>query len=506
MEILWEKLKSGSDIRGTAAEGVEGQHIELTDEAVTGIALGYVKFLSKQLNKNANELIIALGRDSRISGPRINECVQNAFLSCGVTVYSSGLSSTPAMFMSTLKEVLNADASVMITASHHPFNKNGLKFFTKDGGLEGCDITEILSYAKASDFCEKTCGGKVVDVPLMDLYSKILADKVRTATGLEKPLSGLKIIVDAGNGAGGFYVEKVLKPLGADTEGSQFLTPDGMFPNHVPNPENKEAMQSICSAVIGSRADFGIIFDTDVDRAGAVSASGEEINRNRLIALISAILLEEKTGAYIVTDSITSDGLAEFIAEKGGIHHRFKRGYKNVINEAIKLNSEGKYCPLAIETSGHAALKENYFLDDGAYLVTRLIIKLAQLHLQGKTLDYLTDSLKQAKEEAEIRMGFKTADFKAYGQKVIDELKDYALTNKNFKVAPVNNEGLRVSFDKGVGDGWFLLRLSVHDPIMPLNIESNTAGGTLLIAKQLYEFLSRYDNLNIDTLKAFVGA
>ena len=178
--------------------------------------------------------------------------------------------------------------------------------------------------------------------------------------------------MDAGNGAGGFFADKVLEVLGADTNGSQFLDPDGTFPNHIPNPEDKEAMESICDAVIKKNADLGIIFDTDVDRAAVVDRFGRDINRNRIIALISAIVLGERKGATIVTDSITSEGLKKFIEEDlGGVHHRFKRGYKNVINEAIRLNEEGTYTPVAIETSGHCALMENYFLDDGAYLIAR---------------------------------------------------------------------------------------------------------------------------------------
>lgn len=189
----------------------------------------------------------------------------------------------------------------------------------------------------------------------------------------------MKIIVDAGNGSGGFYAEKVLKNLGADVEGSQFLDPDGMFPNHIPNPENKEAMDSISKATVNSNADLGIIFDTDVDRAAIVDSKGMEINKNSLIALISNIVLRENPGSTIVTDSVTSIGLNEYISEHGGVHHRFKRGYKNVINEAIRLNNEGISAPLAIETSGHAALKENYFLDDGAYLVSKIIINAAKM-------------------------------------------------------------------------------------------------------------------------------
>ena len=141
-----------------------------------------------------------------------------------------------------------------------------------------------------------------------------------------------------------------------------------MFPNHIPNPENEDAMRSICAAVRNNNADLGIIFDTDVDRAGCVGADGEEINRNRLIALAAYMVSGEKGGATIVTDSVTSDGLREYLENTlNDTHYRYRRGYKNVINKAIELCRDGINCPLAIETSGHAALRENYFLDDGAY-------------------------------------------------------------------------------------------------------------------------------------------
>ena len=157
-----------------------------------------------------------------------------------------------------------------------------------------------------------------LDAPYIVQGNKIIA-----AAGRPRPLEGLRIVVDAGNGAGGFFTRKVLEPLGADTTGSRYLSPDGRFPNHAPNPESPEAMVSIRDAVLENRADFGIIFDTDVDRAGAVLSSGEELNRNRLIAMIAAILLREHPGTTIVTDSITSTGLAAFIRERGGVHRRF---------------------------------------------------------------------------------------------------------------------------------------------------------------------------------------
>lgn len=277
-----------------------------------------------------------------------------------------------------------------------------------------------------------------------------------------------------------------------------------MFPNHIPNPENETAMAAVTKAVLDAKADFGVIFDTDVDRAGAVDSRGNEINRNRLIALISAILLEEKKPAVIVTDSITSSGLKKFIENHGGMHHRFKRGYKNVINEAIRLNREGQYCPLAIETSGHAALKENYFLDDGAYLVTKLIIKGAQLRSQGKRLDDLLIGLEEPAESREFRMNVSRPDFKAFGESVINDITCYASQEADWEIVPDNYEGIRISFPPSEGDGWFLLRMSLHEPLMPLNIESNAVGGVKTIARKLYPLLYKYEELDVSTLKDFL--
>ncbi|MBQ7522009.1 MAG: phosphomannomutase/phosphoglucomutase, partial [Clostridia bacterium] len=313
-----------------------------------------------------------------------------------------------------------------------------------------------------------------------------------------KPLQNFKIVVDAGNGAGGFYANNVLAPLGADITGSQFLDPDGMFPNHIPNPEDETAMHSICQAVLENHADLGVIFDTDVDRGGAVDSNGQEINRNRLVALASAIALENNPNGTIVTDSTTSSGLKTFIeSDLHGKHHRFKRGYKNVINEAIRLNKMGIDCPLAIETSGHAAMRENYFLDDGAYLCTKIIIKMAQLRKVGKSISDLTATLKEPVESREIRFKITDSDFKATGNRIITELESYTKTQSTWTLADDSREGVRVSFDKDNGDGWFLLRLSVHDPIMPLNIESDSYGGTDIILNQLMGFLKTIKGLEL---------
>ncbi len=502
----WGQFKSGTDIRGVASEGVKGEEINLTDDVIEKISLGFASWLSKNVDKPYNKLKISVGHDSRISAERIKNCVIKALNSCGITVLDCGLSSTPAMFMTTID--LSCDGAIQITASHHPFNRNGLKFFTRSGGLESTDIENILQLAQNGNLCYGLEKGVTEKLDYMSTYSLHLRETIKkgvNSKNYDYPLEGFKIVVDAGNGAGGFYANDVLKPLGADIRGSQFLEPDGTFPNHIPNPENKEAMDSISKATVAANADLGVIFDTDVDRGGAVDSKGKEINRNRLVALASAIALEGNDGGTIVTDSITSDGLKKYIEnELHGKHHRFKRGYKNVINEALRLNKDGINCPLAIETSGHAALRENYFLDDGAYLVTKIIIKMANLKKEGKNINSLLDNLSEPKESEEFRLSILEDDFKSYGNDVIKNLESFAKHKDGWHVVEDNYEGIRVSCNKDKGDGWFLLRLSVHDPIMPLNIESDSAGGINVILKDLYKYLSECNGLNTTTIKKYI--
>jgi len=493
MDIIYE-LQNGTDIRGIAYKN-DKKEVNLTIKEVKRIAEGFYLWLK---NKKRKETItISVGCDSRITG----ESFKNAFISIlknhGCNVIDCNMATTPAMFMTTKMNNYSCDGAVMITASHLPYYYNGIKFFTNEGGLEKTDIKEILDICCVDKgLFSKNIKGNIIRKDILEDYSKLLVDKIRNEINSSKnynePLSGMKIIVDAGNGAGGFFAEKVLLRLGADITGSQYLNPDGMFPNHVPNPENKEAMESICHAVIKNKSNLGIIFDTDVDRAAIVDKNGKPINKNALIALISTIILEENPNTYIVTDSITSEYLSRFIDDLNGKHHRFKRGYKNVINEAIRLNNEGKECHLAIETSGHAALKENYFLDDGAYLISKILVKAAKLHEDGKSIDVLISNLEHGKEEKEVRLGIDVKDYKEYANELLNELKIYIKDTMYWTEVINNYEGIRVNCKKENENGWFLIRLSLHEPLLAINIESNNIGGCEKIYNNLKLFLKKY--------------
>lgn len=499
----YQSLKSGTDIRGDAL----GEKAVLTNEVALCIGGAFITWLSEKTGKHPGALTVAIGRDSRLTGPALLAACAEGMARTGAQVWDYGMCTTPAMYMSLLTEGFKGDASIMVTASHHPYYRNGLKFFLPEGGVSATDISMILSIASNT---------APVDGPhpavqkrdFLPVYKQQLMDRMRRGldTDVACPLLGLHVVVDAGNGAGGFY-EEMLREMGAWTEGSQFLEPDGHFPNHIPNPENEQAMAAISQAVIRVGADLGVIFDADCDRAAIVDAAGREINRNRLIALISAILLDKKPGATIVTDSVTSSGLAQFITEWGGVHYRYKRGYRNVIDEAVRLNAAGIDCPLAIETSGHAALRENHFLDDGMYLVTVLIVEAMRLKQEGKELSSLLDGLREPVESVELRLNITAPDFREAGRTVIERVMDHASYETDWHIAPDNREGVRINFDldDGLQNGWFLLRLSVHDPVLPLNVESDVPGGVRTMLSKLLSVLDGIEDIDISPIRAYLS-
>ena len=180
-EIL--KLQNGSDVRGVALPGVEGENVNLTPEICNRIGQAFAEWLSKKLDKPRENLRVGIGMDSRLSGQELSVGVSGGLKSEGVEIFCCGLATTPAMFMSIVFEQTKFDGAIMITASHLPFNRNGLKFFDKDGGLEHDDITEILKIA-----CERN--EKIIDISsqknldLLFLYSQHLRGAIMCGRSL----------------------------------------------------------------------------------------------------------------------------------------------------------------------------------------------------------------------------------------------------------------------------------------------------------------------------------
>ena len=499
----WLKLRSGSDIRGPEDR--------LTDEVVSRIGYAFASWLAARRRTTPDALKIAVGRDSRASGARLMRALIRGVTAADSDVVDCGLCVAPALFMtvSAGQEDAAADGAVMVTASHHAPGLNGFKFVAasdapgESGGLSEADVITILRIAAQTEVPERLVTRRDL-MPgyrgfLRQVFARYLEDDAL------KPLLGMHVVVDASSGAGGFYAG-FLEELGAETTGSCNLEPDGDFPSHIPTPEDPQALAALKRTVLEQQADLGVIFDADCDRAAIVDQDGKAIGQNRLIALMAAMLLEDHPGATFVTDSVTSSGLSAFIAEWGGVHYRFKRGYRNVIDEAIRLNAEGIDCPLAIETSGHAAFRENGFLDDGVYLVTRVICEALNRKREGETLSALIDDLQEPVESVELRLPI--LDFEDWTpeeevQDIVEGILSHTLAHHEWQLAPDNREGVRIIFnlDDGVNNAWFQLRKSVHDPVVVLNAESDVPGGVRRILGWLYDLIGETRLLDVAKLK-----
>ena len=468
----------------------------LTNDLTEKLGYSFALWLARRLDTTPDKLAISVGRDSRPSGSRLAHAIIDGLTAADADVYDCGMATTPAMQMSIELGDIRANGAVMVTASARESCMNGFKFFTPDGAVTPEDAQAILEMALAATVPHRL----VKPLDLMAEYRARLKSIVFEFMGEEValPLLGLHVVIDASSGVGGFYAE-LLESLGADTEGSLNLEPDGLFLSHLPNPESPEALRALSASVIENEADLGILFDADGDRVAIVDQNGKVINRNRLIALIAAILLEDEKNLTFVTDSVTSSGLTRFITEWGGTHYRYRRGHKNVIDEAKRLAAEGFNVPAAIETSGHAAMAENYFIDDGMYLATKIVCEAMWRKRDGLTLSSLIDELQEPQESVEVRLPIIQDDYKRAAGYVIEAVLSHTLTNPEWRLAPDNREGLRILFslDGGVDNAWFMLRLSIHDPVMPVNAESDVPGGLEHILNQLYAVLEK-DNEELD--------
>ena len=509
-ESFFTRLQNGNDVRG-AAIATETEAKTISVSIVKYIARAFAEWLTKKTGKPRQFVKIGVGHDSRVTAKDMKEaCLYG--LAC-VRSYDCGLITTPAMFQSVLLPDSDFDGSIMLTASHLPFNRNGMKFFTKEGALAKSGLKEIL--AIAADLAEKygepdeeglvsaaalpkySISPKVFD--MKGVYCRHMQDLIKKEVAgedYEHPLAGLHIVEDAGNGASGFFATEILAPLGADISGSVFLDPDGTFPNHVPNPEDRAAMEAAKKATLEAGADLGVVFDCDGDRGAVVFSDGTEVNRNTLIALLSVIVAEKAPGSTIVTDSVTSDELAEFLTKELNLKHlRFKRGYKNVIDKGVELNAAGETCELAIETSGHGAFKENHFSDDGAYIALKIICRMAVLKKEDRKIESLIENLKTPAESEEMRFHIIPEDFKAAGQEILDSFRAFCEADPRFHIVEPNYEGIRAAFDDEEVKGWMLLRMSLHDPVIPVNLESEREGGTAIIRERIRPFLEAHKDV-----------
>mmetsp|Transcript_7315 Transcript_7315/g.14363 ORF Transcript_7315/g.14363 Transcript_7315/m.14363 type:complete len:677 (-) Transcript_7315:1419-3449(-) len=539
------QLASGSDIRGqfvphpvtgriaALARSIGQTKIPaLTPFAAHCLGFAFATMLKEEQRMNGQqdeEVTVCIGRDPREHGLMLADSfARGAGGLKGVKVCYTGIATTPALFEFCRSSLCHG--GVMVTASHLPEDRNGFKFFDAyNGGFRKSQINEMLEIAQDHAHVWFDMGilpptniGCVCcdeHVNWMEHYQEqlkiALMRQVNKEENREQPLKGLNIVLNSGNGSGGFF-QKVLADLGANVDGSINIKADPSFPRGVPNPENDEMIQDTIRACEAANADLGILLDTDADRCGLVAPGSytqvstslegndmlfkpsvyEPINKNRLIALIGAIYARQSPGCAIVTDSVTSNGLSKFLKEDLNLNHiRYLRGYANVIEKAKSVNAEmSANAEVAIETSGHCAVRENGFLDDGTFTAIKVLGLLAQESQQSeessttrKSLLDLLSNLEELDEVNEFRLPGKDGSLESVIRLfdlVALDIETHCEEESEWSVDRENLEGIRVSTEKD--GGYFLLRKSLHDPVMCLQVEATSkAAAKLLITDPL---------------------
>ncbi len=402
---------------------------------------------------------VSVGYDGRLSSPALEAALVEGLRASGCDVVRVGLGPTPMLYWSVHE--LNADGGVMITGSHNPPNHNGFKMMLGHGPFYGADIKGIGEMAAAGDW--ESGAGSVETVDLRDRY----VDR------LLKNFDGrpYRIAWDAGNGAAGEIVEKLTARLpGQHT--LLFTKIDGTFPNHHPDPTEEKNLVDLRTAVAAGGLDFGIAFDGDGDRIGAIDGEGRVIWGDQLLTILAEDVLAQVPGATIIADVKASQALFDHIAARGGKPLMWKTGHS-----LIKAKMKETGSPLAGEMSGHIFFAHDYYgFDDALYAAVRLIRAVSKL---GGSLTALKSAMPAMINTPEMR--FQCDDTRKFA--VVAEV----LARLKASGATVNEtDGARVN----TADGWWLLRASNTQDVLVARAEASSEAALARLVAQIDEQLA----------------
>jgi len=447
------------DIRGIADR-------DLTDDTVRAVGRAFADRMAERDQKR-----IAVGRDVRLSSPRIRAALVEGLVERGAHVIDVGQVPTPALYYAILEQ--KADGGVMVTGSHNPIEYNGLKLSEGLASLHGPEIQELRRRAATPGL--PTSRGSVEEVSVDAPYLEDLVGRVKLA----RPL---KVVVDPGNGAASLLGPEFLRRIGCDVD-AIFAEPDGRFPNHLPDPTVPELMRSLVERVKATGADVGIGFDGDADRVGAVDEKGRLLYGDQLLALYAGDVLANHPGAPIVFEVKSSQGLIEWIEQKGGKPVMGAAGHS-----LIKAKMRETKAPLGGEVSGHMFFADEFpGYDDALYGAGRLLRILAS---SNRPLSALVDALPQSKYVATPEIRLDCPDDRKFA--IVDAVREHFRAGHQV----IDTDGARVQF----GDGWGLIRASNTQPVLVVRFEAKTKERLAAIAQEVYDVLSRYPEVTIPAL------
>lgn len=390
---------------------------------------------------------IAVGRDGRLSGPRLRDALVAGIRSAGVGVVDIGMVTTPMLYFATYE--LGCGSGVQLTGSHNPPDYNGLKMVLAGETLHGEAIQRLRQRIESGDLPQAITPGALRAADVTDAYLARIAGDVRLA----RPM---KIAVDCGNGVAGAFAPRLYRMLGCEVT-ELFCEVDGTFPNHHPDPAHPENLQDLIRCLRDTDAELGLAFDGDGDRLGVVTKDGRIVYPDRQMMLFARGVLRERPGAEIVFDVKCSRHLARDIRAHGGRPTMWRTGHSLI---KAKLRETG--APLAGEMSGHIFFNDRWYgFDDGLYAGARLLELLSHYADPSAVLNALPDAV--ATPELHLHM--------AEGENFA--LIEWLRAGARFAGARevIGIDGLRVEYDDGFG----LARASNTTPVVVLRFEADDA-------------------------------
>jgi len=447
------------DIRGIIGE-------TLGADDARAIGRGFATLLRRAIGEDKPAPLVAVGYDGRVSSPMLEHALIEGLTASGCNVRRVGMGPTPMLYYAEASAE-EADGGIQITGSHNPANYNGFKMVFQGRPFFGADILKLGALARAGDWLSGT--GTVESLDIMDAYIDRMLEAL---DGIDPAaLSSLKVGWDAGNGAAGPALEKLVARLPGEHH-VLFTEVDGNFPNHHPDPTVEENLEDLRALVAQKNLDFGVAFDGDGDRIGAIDGEGRIIWGDQLLMIYAADLLKTRPGVTIIADVKASRALFDSVSSNGGTPLMWKTGHSLIKSKMKETGS-----PLAGEMSGHVFFADTYYgYDDALYAGIRLITASARL---GKSVTQLRGEMPAMLNTPEMR--FQVDESRKFA--AIDEVKA-RLENSTAEVN--STDGVRVTSD----DGWWLLRASNTQDVLVARAESDTEEGLARLMAQIDEQLA----------------
>jgi len=435
---------------------------DFDDNFAETLGRSYVVYMKE--NKGISNPTVALGNDARLSSPSIINALTKGITESGGNVIHLGLVTSPVCYFATF--TLPVDGAIQVTGSHNPPEYNGFKISVGKGTIFGEEIQKLHKIMQKGQFLSGK--GTISKHDIFPAYFEKYKNEFGT-------LTGVKVVLDCGNGAGGVVARGLFNAVGMNPT-ILFEEPDGRFPNHHPDPTVEENLKDLQAQVLKEGAVCGIGFDGDADRIGVVDHTGRMVYGDELMVIISRAILAGQKGAKIVGDVKCSDRLYDDIAKHGGVPVMWKTGH-SLVKEKIKV----EHAPFGGEMSGHIFFADrNYGYDDAPYAALRLVEILSK---SGKNIQQLLEGLPPAFNTPEIRIDTTEEKKVLIVEKMIEA---FGKGGPDFKANLI--DGIRLSFE----DGWALCRASNTQPVLVVRYESTTQAGLDRIRNKVEAIVNKY--------------